>query len=92
VSLKGVTGAGHLDTSAVEEALPRIRKHVKIPVGVGFGIRDAATAKAIGRVADAVVIGTKVIQVVEDQPREQVLAALADFLRSIRTALDSKIT
>jgi tryptophan synthase alpha chain len=89
VSLKGVTGAGHLDTSAVEEALPRIRKHVSIPVGVGFGIRDAATAKAIGRVADAVVIGTKVIQVVEDQPREQVLPALSAFLREVRTALDS---
>lgn len=90
VSLKGVTGAGHLDTAAVEEALPRIRKHVKIPVGVGFGIRDAATAKAIGRVADAVVIGTKVIQVVEDAPREQVAPRLADFLRGIRNALDSK--
>ncbi len=89
VSLKGVTGAGHLDTAAVEEALPRIRRHVQVPVGVGFGIRDAATASAIGRVADAVVIGTKVIQVVDDQPREQVLSALADFLRGIRAALDS---
>lgn len=89
VSLKGVTGAGHLDTAAVEEALPRIRKHVKIPVGVGFGIRDAASAKAVGRVADAVVIGTKVIQVVEDQPREQVAPRLSAFLREIRDALDS---
>jgi tryptophan synthase alpha chain len=89
VSLKGVTGAGHLDTGAVEEALPRIRKHVKIPVGVGFGIRDAATARTIGRVADAVVIGTKVIQIVEEQPREQVLPALSAFLREIRLALDS---
>jgi tryptophan synthase alpha chain len=89
VSLKGVTGAGHLDTAAVEQALPRIREHVKIPVGVGFGIRDAATARAIGRVADAVVIGTKIIQVVEDLPREQVLPALGGFLRDIRTALDS---
>jgi tryptophan synthase alpha chain len=90
VSLKGVTGAGHLDTSAVEEALPRIRKHVKVPVGVGFGIRDSATAKAIGRVADAVVIGTKVIQVVEDLPRELVLPALTAFLADIRQALDAK--
>jgi tryptophan synthase alpha chain len=89
VSLKGVTGAGHLDTAAVEQAVPRIRQHVKIPVGVGFGIRDAVTAKAIGRVADAVVIGTKVIQVVEDQPRDEVLPALSAFLREIRTALDS---
>ncbi|HZY16478.1 MAG TPA: tryptophan synthase subunit alpha [Ramlibacter sp.] len=89
VSLKGVTGAGNLDTTAVEQALPRIRKHVKIPVGVGFGIRDAATAQAIGRVADAVVIGTKLIQLVEDQPREQVLPAVSAFLRDIRAALDS---
>jgi tryptophan synthase alpha chain len=89
VSLKGVTGAGHLDTAAVEQALPPIRKHVKIPVGVGFGIRDATTAKAIGRVADAVVIGTKVIQVVEEQPREQVLPAISSFLGEIRAALDS---
>jgi tryptophan synthase alpha chain len=90
VSLKGVTGAGHLDTAAVEEALPRIRKHVKIPVGVGFGIRDAVTARTVGRVADAVVIGTKVIQVVEDQPRDQAVPALTSFLREIRTALDGR--
>ena len=90
VSLKGVTGAGNLDTAAVEQALPRIRKHVKIPVGVGFGIRDEATARSIGRVADAVVIGTKVIQVVEDQPRENVSAALSAFLSGIRAALDLK--
>jgi tryptophan synthase alpha chain len=91
VSLKGVTGAGHLDIGAVEAALPPIREHVKIPVGVGFGIRDATTAQAIGRVADAVVIGTKVIQVVEDQPREQVATALGTFLRDIRLALDSRV-
>lgn len=89
VSLKGVTGAGHLDTASVEQALPRIRKHVKIPVGVGFGIRDAASARAVGRVADAVVIGTKVIQVVEDQPREQIAPRLSAFLAEIRAALDS---
>lgn len=89
VSLKGVTGAGHLDTSAVEQALPRIRRHVNVPVGVGFGIRDAATAQAIGKVADAVVIGTRLIQVVEDQPHEKVVAAAANFLRAIRQALDA---
>ncbi len=89
VSLKGVTGAGHLDTGAVEQALPRIRQHVKIPVGVGFGIRDAETAKAIGKVADAVVIGTKLIQVIEGQPHEKVVPAAVDFLRGIRHALDA---
>ena len=89
VSLKGVTGAGHLDTDAVEQALPRIRRHVSIPVGVGFGIRDAATAKAIGKVADAVVIGTKIIQLLEAQPRDKAVATVADFLRGIRSALDA---
>jgi tryptophan synthase alpha chain len=88
VSLKGVTGAGHLDTAAVEQALPRIRKHVKVPVGVGFGIRDAATAQAIGKVADAVVIGTRIIQIAEEQPRERVVPEVAAFLRGIRQALD----
>ena len=89
VSLKGVTGAGHLDTASVEQALPRIRQHVKVPVGVGFGIRDAATAQAIGRVADAVVIGTKVIQVVEEAPPGGAAVALSSFLGGIRAALDS---
>ena len=89
VSLKGVTGAGHLDTGAVEQMLPRIRAHVTVPVGVGFGIRDAATARAVGRVADAVVIGTKVIQVVDELPRGQAAAALGSFLREIRQALDA---
>ena len=89
VSLKGVTGAGHLDTAAVEEALPRIRTHVKIPVGVGFGIRDASTAQAIGRVADAVVIGTKVIQVVEGLSPADAASALGSFLSGVRAALDS---
>ena len=88
VSLKGVTGAGTLDVDAVAAMLPRIRQHVSVPVGVGFGIRDAATAKAIGKVADAVVIGSKIIQLIENQPRDQVAAVAHDFLKEIRTALD----
>ena len=89
VSLKGVTGAGHLDTGAVELMLPRIRAHVKVPVGVGFGIRNAVTAKAVGKVADAVVIGTKIIQIAQDQPRDKVVPAVSAFLREIRMALDA---
>ena len=89
VSLKGVTGSGALNTAEVEAMLPRIREHVKIPVGVGFGIRDADTARAIGQVADAVVIGSRLIQVIENQPHERVAAAATDFLRSIRAALDA---
>jgi tryptophan synthase alpha chain len=89
VSLKGVTGSGALDVGAVEAMLPRIRQHISTPVGVGFGIRDAATAQTISRVADAVVIGSKIIQLLEDQPRDQVAATAQDFLRGIRTAMDA---
>jgi len=89
VSLKGVTGAAHLDTASVEAMLPRIRAHVKVPVGVGFGIRDAASAQAVARSADAVVIGTRLIQLLENEPRERAPAVAAAFVRDIRTALDA---
>jgi tryptophan synthase alpha chain len=58
-------------------------------VGVGFGIRDAATARTIARVADAVVIGSKIIQLLEHQPRDKVGPTAQTFLQEIRTALDS---
>ena len=89
VSLKGVTGAGHLDTDAVAAMLPRIRARVPVPVGVGFGIRDAATARAVGRSADAVVIGSRLVQILESETRDNVPAAARDFMREIRVALDS---
>ncbi len=89
VSLKGVTGSGAIDTSAVAEMIPRIRRHVGIPVGVGFGIRDAETAKAVGAVADAVVIGSRIVQLLETQTRDNVASAGAAFIAEIRTALDS---
>lgn len=89
VSLKGVTGAGTLDIGQVEAMLPRIRAHVSVPVGVGFGIRDAETARAIGQSADAVVIGSKIIQLIENEPHEKVIAVASNFLRTIRKALDA---
>jgi len=89
VSLKGVTGAGHLDTAAVAAMVPRIRRHVKLPVGVGFGIRDAKTAQAVAAVSDAVVIGTALVQLLEAQTRENVAAAAGKFIAGIRAALDS---
>ena len=85
---QGVTGSGALDVGAVEAMLPKIRQHISTPVGVGFGIRDATTARTIARVADAVVIGSKIIQLLEDQPRERVAATAQEFLAGIRTALD----
>jgi len=89
VSLKGVTGAGHLDVAAVAEALPRIRAHVKVPVGVGFGIRDGATARAIAEVADAVVIGSRLVQILEAEPSDNAANAGRAFMREIRRAMDA---
>jgi tryptophan synthase alpha chain len=88
VSLKGVTGAGHLDTDAVAAMIPRIRAHVSVPVGVGFGIRDAATAQAVGRVSDAVVIGSRLVQLLEVESRDNVASTGAKFISEIRAALD----
>ena len=89
VSLKGVTGAGHLDTAGVAAMVPRIRAQVTVPVGVGFGIRDAASACAVAEVADAVVIGTRLVQVLESEPRDNVARAGREFMAGIRDALDT---
>ena len=89
VSLKGVTGSGHLDTAAVAAMLPRIRQHVGVPVGVGFGIRDAATAKAVAKVADAVVIGSRLVQILQTESRDNVAGAARGFMAEIRSALDA---
>ena len=89
VSLKGVTGAGHLDVAAVAAMIPRIKAHVQVPVGVGFGIRDAASARAVAAVSDAVVIGSALVQLLETQTRDNVALAAGRFIADIRAALDA---
>lgn len=88
VSLKGITGAGHLDTAEVAARVAAIKRASSIPVGVGFGIRDAATAKAIARNADAVIIGTRTIEVLDDGDPAQAAQRVAQFVAGIRCALD----
>lgn len=89
VSLKGVTGSATLDLDSVAARLPLIKQHANLPVGVGFGIRDAQTARAIGGVADAVVIGSRLVQLLEDAPRDKAVEALRAFIAEIRQALDA---
>lgn len=88
VSLKGVTGASHLDLSEVERKIPQIRSHIKLPVGVGFGIRDAETARAVARISDAVVIGSRLVQEIERSGPEQVIGNIKSLVGSIRRAMD----
>ncbi len=88
VSLKGVTGADTLDVSEVEQKLSLIRAKTDLPLGVGFGIRDGATARAIGRVADAVVIGSRLIRTMEEAGEAAAIERARQFVAEIREALD----
>lgn len=91
VSLKGITGAGHLDVASVAARIPAIRARARVPVGVGFGIRDAASAAAVARVADAVVIGSRIIEELENSPRERALEAAGSLLSALRRAIDAAV-
>jgi tryptophan synthase alpha chain len=88
VSLRGTTGAGHLDVQAVAHRIPAIKAMTPVPVGVGFGIRDAASAAALARTADAVIIGARLIEAIVAVPPADAVAAAEAFLRPIRRALD----
>ena len=89
VSLKGVTGSNALDLDEVARRVPLIRRQCDLPVGVGFGIRDAQTAAAIGKFADAVVIGSRLVEEIEQSPPDRLLHNLTAWLASVRAALDA---
>ena len=89
VSLKGVTGSAKLDLDEVATRIPRIRRQVGMPVGVGFGIRDGAAAARIGAVADAVVIGSRIIEEIENSPPGEAPARVRNFVAGIRSAMDT---
>ncbi len=92
VSLKGVTGAGHLDVSAVEERLRVIRQYTQLPVLVGFGIKDAPSAAAVGSVSDGVVVGSVLVNAMGEDTAassEAICQKLYDMVRPMREALDN---
>jgi len=90
VALKGVTGAGGLDVQSVADKLQQIRRHTDLPVGVGFGIKDAESARAVSRVADAVVVGSALVRIIEQAAAQptKITADIADVLARMRTAMD----
>ncbi len=91
VALKGVTGAGHLDLASVESKLADIRRIIDLPLGVGFGIKDAETAARMSRLADAVIVGSALVSRIEanaDQP-ERLSAEVAELIRGMRQAMDA---
>jgi len=89
VSLRGITGAANLDFSEVSARIPRIRAATRLPIGVGFGIRDAESARRVAEAADAVVIGSRIIQEIEAAGAEQAVSRVKAFLKPIRQALDT---
>jgi tryptophan synthase alpha chain len=89
VSLRGVTGASTIDVSEVAARIPKIRAATRLPIGVGFGIRDAESARRIAESADAVVIGSRLIEVIEAGPAAEAAARVKAFLQPIRRALDA---
>ncbi|MDR2195624.1 MAG: tryptophan synthase subunit alpha [Gallionellaceae bacterium] len=88
VSLKGVTGAGHLDLEELARKLPELRRHIKLPIGVGFGIRDAATAKAVAALCDGVVVGSRLVQEIESSAEQDVIAKVSALVKELRAAID----
>jgi tryptophan synthase alpha chain len=90
VSLKGITGAGHLDLDSVATKLGEIREQTDLPVGVGFGIKDAETASRMGELADAVIVGSAIVTRIEEnaeQP-ESAIESVGNFVAELRRGLD----
>tara|TARA_Y100001936_G_scaffold253640_1_gene319678 strand:+ start:13185 stop:13982 length:798 start_codon:yes stop_codon:yes gene_type:complete len=88
VSLKGVTGSAHLNLKEVENKLANLRSYFSIPIGVGFGIHDSETAKSISELADAVVIGSRLIREIEESSKEKIIINVSAFVRDLRVAID----
>jgi len=94
VSLKGVTGAGNIDAADVSANIARIRAHTDLPVAVGFGIKDAASARTIAALADGVVVGSALVNLVAQciesgDSQEQAMSAAAGLLKEIRQGIDA---
>jgi tryptophan synthase alpha chain len=89
VSLKGVTGVKTADVAEVSAQLPRLRAMSKLPIGVGFGIKDAESARAIAKLADAVIIGSRIVQEIEAAGAEHAVARVKALLAPIRRAIDA---
>jgi tryptophan synthase alpha chain len=91
VSLRGVTGARHVDPDQVAARIRHIRGFTRLPIGVGFGIRDGETARRMAEFSDAVIIGSRLVQEIENSPRDRVTTAVTAFLSGVRAAMDASL-
>lgn len=92
VSLKGVTGSNVLDVADVEAQVNNIKHYTQLPVGVGFGIKNAETAAAVASVSDAVIVGSAIVKIIENNidDADTIMNEIADLLSGMRTAMDEK--
>ena len=90
VALKGVTGAGHLDIAHVAERLAVVRRHMHLPVGVGFGVQDAESARALGAAADAVIVGSALIRRLTAHDNANIVSEACAFVAGLKAALPSR--
>jgi tryptophan synthase alpha chain len=90
VSVRGVTGAGNLDVAEVADKLAAIRREIRLPVGVGFGIKDGETAARVAKIADAVIVGSAIVGRIEQlaETPERIPGTVAEFLAQLRSAID----
>ncbi|MEE9332270.1 MAG: tryptophan synthase subunit alpha [Methylophilaceae bacterium] len=88
VSLKGVTGAANLDVDEVKARVAGIRQQTNLPIGVGFGVKDAATAKLVAKFADAVVVGSRLVLTIEQSTEETLIQNVSTLIQELRTAID----
>lgn len=89
VSLKGVTGAANLDVEQVKARVAEIRTKTNLPIGVGFGVKDAATAKNVAAFADAVVVGSRMVTTIENSNDDNLIANISALMLELRTAIDA---
>jgi tryptophan synthase alpha chain len=89
VSLKGVTGSANIDMTSVAEKVAEIRQNTELPIGVGFGIKDAESAAKVAQVSDAVIVGSALVKLVETTPKDKLLDTVSAFLKELRQAMDN---
>ena len=88
VSLKGVTGAANIDIEQVKSKVSMIRELTDLPIGVGFGVRDAATAKEVAKISDAVVVGSRMIQEIENSNKDNLIQNISKLMKELREAVN----
>ena len=87
VSLKGVTGSANIDIDQVTERVRNIKRYTKLPIGVGFGVRDAKTAKEVALISDAVVIGSRIVQEIENSSRADLISNIKKLMTEMKQAI-----